>query len=89
MTEPTPPQTAKKRGRKPGPISPTVKWLLSQPFNEWVTWHSESADNVAADARSVRNASQRHNFNVSVLTDREDGTAIHVLKKGNDNGTQE
>jgi hypothetical protein len=89
----TPPSTAKRVGRPQGVTTELGHMFLGWPFNEWIRYNAPDGDTATKQASAIRNLAWRKGIGVTVLSDREDETALHVLKykkeKENNDGTQE
>jgi hypothetical protein len=54
--------------------------FLTWPLNEWIRYTAPDGDTATRQANAIRNLAWRYGVGVSVLTDREDETALHILK---------
>jgi hypothetical protein len=88
-TDPTPPPTAKKRGRPPGVTTELGHTFMGWPFDEWIKYNAPDAKTAISDANHIRNLAWRKGVGVAVLSDREDETALHIRKYSKENGTQD
>lgn len=77
VTISAPPPTAARRGRKTGE---TYEMFQSLPFDEWATVSFQDWVAASAAASTMRTIARREGLRLSVLTDREDETLLHVLK---------
>ena len=88
LSNPTPPPTAKRRGRPPGVTTALGHEFMSWPFGEWISWSAPDGPTAVSQANAIRNLAWRKGIRATVLTDRESDTVIHILKyeKGNNDG---
>ena len=76
-TKSEPPPTAARRGRRTGQTYDTFTEL---PFDKWATLTFPDWLAANAAASTMRTIARREGLRLSVLTDREDETLLHVLK---------
>lgn len=81
----TPPVTA-LRGRKTGEL---FALFQEWPFDQWVKVTLADLPAAVAASSTIRSIGRRAGVRVSVLTDREDECALHVLKTGDANVSTE
>lgn len=74
-----PPRTVARRGRRTGA---TYQMLLNLPFDQWARVEFPDRNAAVAAASTLRTAARREGVGISVLTDRDDETVLHVLKIG-------
>lgn len=71
------PPVAARRGRRTGE---TYQMFLDLPFDQWASVEFPDRNAAVAAASTLRTAARREGVGISVLTDREDETVLHVLK---------
>ncbi len=72
-----PPPTVARRGRRTGP---TYDTFMELPLDKWATLTFPDWVAASAAASTMRTIARREGLRLSVLTDREDETLLHVLK---------
>lgn len=72
-----PPPTVVRRGRRTGP---TYDTFMELPLDKWATVSFQDRVAASAAASTMRTIARREGLRLSVLTDREDETLLHVLK---------
>lgn len=72
-----PPRTVARRGRRTGP---TYDTFMELPLDKWATLTFPDWLAANAAASTMRTIARREGLRLSVLTDREDETLLHVLK---------